>query len=70
MAHVLWRERLRAGRAVLNGKVVGAFATAVVLHVLWDTFNLLGGYLRGVLESGASESPGRGSEPNAAYQTG
>ncbi len=40
---VLWRERLRAGHAVLNGKVVGAFATAVVLHALWDTFNLLRG---------------------------
>jgi protease PrsW len=37
------RERLRAGHAVLNGKVVGAFATAVVLHALWDTFNLLRG---------------------------
>jgi RsiW-degrading membrane proteinase PrsW (M82 family) len=35
---VLWRERLRAGRAVLNSKVVGAFATAVVLHAVWDTF--------------------------------
>jgi RsiW-degrading membrane proteinase PrsW (M82 family) len=35
---VLWRERLRAGRAVLNGKVIGAFATAVLLHALWDTF--------------------------------
>jgi len=40
---VLWRERQRAGRAVLNGKVVGAFVTAVVLHTLWDTFNLLRG---------------------------
>lgn len=40
---VLWRERLRAGHAVLNGKVVGAFATTVVLHALWDTFNLLRG---------------------------
>jgi RsiW-degrading membrane proteinase PrsW (M82 family) len=40
---VLWRERLRAGRAVVNGKVVGAFAAAVVLHTLWDTFNLLRG---------------------------
>jgi RsiW-degrading membrane proteinase PrsW (M82 family) len=40
---VLWRERLRAGRMVLNGKVAGAFATAVVLHALWDTFNLLRG---------------------------
>jgi RsiW-degrading membrane proteinase PrsW (M82 family) len=28
---------------VVNGKVVGAFASAVVLHALWDTFNLLRG---------------------------
>jgi RsiW-degrading membrane proteinase PrsW (M82 family) len=28
---------------VLNGKVVGAFATAVILHALWDAFNLSGG---------------------------
>ena len=40
---VLWRERAKAGRAVVNGKVVGAFATAVILHVLWDAFNLLSG---------------------------
>jgi protease PrsW len=40
---VLWRERAKAGRVVVNGKVVGAFATAVVLHALWDTFNLLQG---------------------------
>jgi RsiW-degrading membrane proteinase PrsW (M82 family) len=40
---VLWRERLRRGGPVLNSKVVGAFATAVVLHALWDTFNLLRG---------------------------
>ena len=40
---VLWRERLRRGRPVLNSKVVGAFATAVMLHALWDTFNLLRG---------------------------
>jgi protease PrsW len=40
---VLWRERAKAGRPVLNGKVVGAFATAVILHALWDTFNLLRG---------------------------
>jgi RsiW-degrading membrane proteinase PrsW (M82 family) len=40
---VLWRERLRVGHAVVNGKVVGAFATAVVLHALWDAFNLLSG---------------------------
>jgi protease PrsW len=38
---VLWRERLKAGHPVLNGRVVGAFATAVVLHALWDTFNSL-----------------------------
>ena len=40
---VLWRERNRVGRAVVNGKVLGAFATAVVLHALWDTFHLLQG---------------------------
>jgi RsiW-degrading membrane proteinase PrsW (M82 family) len=40
---VLWRERAKAGHAVVNAKVVGAFATAVVLHALWDTFNLLRG---------------------------
>ena len=35
---VLWRERIRAGHATLNWRVVGAFLTAVVLHALWDTF--------------------------------
>ena len=40
---VLWRERRRAGHAVVNAKVLGAFATAVMLHALWDTFNLLPG---------------------------
>lgn len=40
---VLFRERLRAGRGVLNGRIVGAFLVAVVLHVLWDFFNSLGG---------------------------
>jgi RsiW-degrading membrane proteinase PrsW (M82 family) len=40
---VLWRERKRAGHAVVNAKVLGAFATAVVLHTLWDTFSLLQG---------------------------
>ena len=40
---VLWRERAKAGHAVLNGKVVGAFATAVILHALWDAFNLSSG---------------------------
>jgi protease PrsW len=35
---VLWRERLRAGHATLDWRVLGAFLTAVVLHALWDTF--------------------------------
>jgi protease PrsW len=40
---VLWRERLKAGHAVLNWRVVAAFLTAVILHALWDTFNSLQG---------------------------
>ena len=40
---VLWRERLKAGHALLNWRVVAAFLTAVVLHALWDTFNSLQG---------------------------
>ena len=40
---VLWRERERAGHAVVNAKVIGAFASAVMLHTLWDTFSLLEG---------------------------
>jgi RsiW-degrading membrane proteinase PrsW (M82 family) len=40
---VLWRERLKAGHAVLNRRVVAAFLTAVILHALWDTFNSLQG---------------------------
>jgi RsiW-degrading membrane proteinase PrsW (M82 family) len=36
---VLFRERLRAGHAVLNWRIAGAFLTAVVLHTLWDIFN-------------------------------
>jgi protease PrsW len=35
---VLWRERLKAGHAIFNWRVGGAFATAVILHALWDTF--------------------------------
>jgi len=35
---VLWRERLKVGHATLNWRVGGAFATAVILHTLWDTF--------------------------------
>ena len=33
---VLWRERLKAGHAVLNWSVAAAFLTAVILHALWD----------------------------------
>ena len=40
---VLWRERERAGRAVINRKVIGAFLTAVTLHALWDIFQSLRG---------------------------
>ena len=39
---VLWRERLKAGHATLNWRILGAFLTAVVLHALWDTFASLG----------------------------
>lgn len=39
----LWRERLRAGSRVINGKVISAFVSAFVLHALWDTFNSLRG---------------------------
>lgn len=35
---VLWRERVKAGRAVLNSRIAGAFFVAVILHALWDTF--------------------------------
>jgi RsiW-degrading membrane proteinase PrsW (M82 family) len=35
---VLWRERLKAGHATFNWRVGGAFATAVILHALLDTF--------------------------------
>lgn len=36
---VLWGEREKAGRAVLNWHVLGAFLIAVLLHALWDIFN-------------------------------
>lgn len=39
---VVWRERLRAGHAVLNWRILGAFSTAVILHALWDTFASVG----------------------------
>jgi RsiW-degrading membrane proteinase PrsW (M82 family) len=40
---VLFRERLRAGSAVLSWRIVGAFVTAVLLHALWNIFNSLSG---------------------------
>lgn len=40
---VLFRERLRAGSAVLNWRIIGAFAMAVLLHALWNIFNSLSG---------------------------
>lgn len=39
---VLWRERVRVGRATLDWRVAGAFLTAVLLHTLWDTFASIG----------------------------
>ena len=36
---VPWRERLKVGYATFNWRVGGAFATAVILHALWDTFS-------------------------------
>jgi RsiW-degrading membrane proteinase PrsW (M82 family) len=38
VAAALWQERLRAGRPVINARVVGAFLLAAALHALWDTF--------------------------------
>jgi RsiW-degrading membrane proteinase PrsW (M82 family) len=35
---VLWRERERLGRTVIDRAVIGAFVTAVFLHALWDGF--------------------------------
>jgi len=40
---VLWRERERKGRGMLNFAVGGAFILAVVLHAAWDIINSLGG---------------------------
>lgn len=39
----LWHERLKVGHITINARVVGAFAVAVGLHALWDTFNSLHG---------------------------
>ena len=56
---VLFRERLRAGSAVLSWRIVGAFATAVLLHALWNVFNSLSGsatanFLSVVLSTGVA----------------
>ena len=40
---VLWRERRRAGRPVVNRAVVTALLGAVLLHALWDTLNSIRG---------------------------
>lgn len=40
---VLWRERERAGRRILNWRVAGAFLVAVFLHTAWNTAGLLMG---------------------------
>ncbi len=40
---VLWRERNRKGRKVVNFTVVGAFIVAVILHSLWDIIYSFGG---------------------------
>jgi RsiW-degrading membrane proteinase PrsW (M82 family) len=36
---VLWRERQKAGRAVINLSVIGAYLIAVALHTTWDVVN-------------------------------
>ncbi|MGD0114971.1 MAG: PrsW family intramembrane metalloprotease [Dehalococcoidia bacterium] len=36
---VLWREREKAGRRVINLPVVAAFTAAVLFHAFWDIFN-------------------------------
>jgi RsiW-degrading membrane proteinase PrsW (M82 family) len=40
---VLWRERNRKGRKVINVTVVGAFIIAVALHSLWNIISSLAG---------------------------
>jgi protease PrsW len=40
---VLWSERAKKGHAVINGKVIGAFLMAVVLHALWNIAASFGG---------------------------
>ena len=40
---VLWSERAKAGRTVINGKVIGAFLVVVGLHSLWNIAASIGG---------------------------
>ncbi len=42
---VLWRERQRAGHAVLSWPIIGAFLLAVLLHSLWDIFGSISAVL-------------------------
>jgi RsiW-degrading membrane proteinase PrsW (M82 family) len=37
---VIWRERAR-GHPILNRTVIGTFALVVILHALWDFFDIL-----------------------------
>jgi RsiW-degrading membrane proteinase PrsW (M82 family) len=37
---VIWRERAR-GRSILNSTVIGTFVLVVILHALWDFFDIL-----------------------------
>lgn len=39
---VLWRERERAGHAVINLAAAGFFFVAVLLHFVWDLISMLG----------------------------
>lgn len=38
---VLWRERERTGRGLINMKVVGTFILVVLLHAVWDIVSSL-----------------------------
>ena len=40
---VLWKERNRAGRRILNWRVAGAFLVAVLLHTAWNAAGALTG---------------------------
>lgn len=39
---LIWRERERRHRGLLNGAVIGAFILAVVLHSLWEAVSVVG----------------------------